>query len=83
VLQPSSLKENLVPRLKGVKKNNWGWAVTTIEGSRGSWLVENPHVPRGFIFGVLIPLDLIEPSSPVTGDSVLLVKNLDRICLVR
>jgi hypothetical protein len=39
--------------------------------------------PRGFVFGVLIPLDLVEPSSLVACDSVLLVKNLDRICLVR
>jgi hypothetical protein len=39
--------------------------------------------PRGFIFGVLISLDLIEPSSLVAGDSILLVENLDGICLVR
>jgi hypothetical protein len=39
-----------------------------------------PHV---FVFGVLIPLDLVEPSSLVACDSVLLVENLDRVCLVR
>jgi hypothetical protein len=39
--------------------------------------------PRGFIFGVFVPLDLVEPSSLVAGDSVLLVENLDRVCLVR
>jgi hypothetical protein len=39
--------------------------------------------PRGFIFGVIIPLDLIEPSSLIARDSVLLVKNLGGICLVR
>jgi hypothetical protein len=38
--------------------------------------------PRGFVFGVLIPLDLGEPSSLVAHDSVLLVENLDGICLV-
>jgi hypothetical protein len=38
---------------------------------------------RGFIFGVIIPLDLVEPTSLVARDSVLLVENLDRICLVR
>jgi hypothetical protein len=32
---------------------------------------------------VLIPLDLIESSSLVVGDSVLLVENLDGIGLVR
>jgi hypothetical protein len=38
--------------------------------------------PRGFIFGVITPLDLVELSSLVTRDSVLLVENLDGICLV-
>jgi hypothetical protein len=38
--------------------------------------------PRGFIFEVIIPLDLVEPSGLVAYDSVLLVKNLDGICLV-
>jgi hypothetical protein len=32
---------------------------------------------------VLIPLDLVELSSLVAGDSVLLVKNLDGVCVVR
>jgi hypothetical protein len=52
-----------------------------MEGSRGSWLVESPHVPT-FIFGVLIPLDLVKSSSLIAGDSVLLVENLDGICLI-
>jgi hypothetical protein len=39
--------------------------------------------PCGFIFRVIISLDLIEPSSLVACDSVLLVENLDEICLVR
>jgi hypothetical protein len=39
--------------------------------------------PRGFIFGVLIPLNLVEPNGLVACDSVLLVENLDRICLLR
>jgi hypothetical protein len=37
---------------------------------------------RGFFFGVIIPLDLVEPGSLVARDSVLLVKNLDGICLL-
>jgi hypothetical protein len=39
--------------------------------------------PCGFIFTVIIPLDLVELSSLVACDSVLLVENLDGICLVR
>jgi hypothetical protein len=39
--------------------------------------------PRGFNFGVVIPLDLVELSSLVARDSVLLVENLDGMCLVR
>jgi hypothetical protein len=38
--------------------------------------------PRGLIFGVIIPLDLVELSSLVACDSVLLVEHLDEICLV-
>jgi hypothetical protein len=38
--------------------------------------------PRDFIFGVVILLDLVEPRSLVACDSVLLVENLDGICLV-
>jgi hypothetical protein len=37
--------------------------------------------PRGFVFGVIIPLDLVEPSSLITRDSVLLVENLGGIWL--
>jgi hypothetical protein len=37
---------------------------------------------RGFVFKVIIPLDPIEPSSLVMRDSVLLIENLDVICLV-
>jgi hypothetical protein len=33
--------------------------------------------PRDFVFGVIIPLYLVEPSSLVARDSVLLVDNLD------
>jgi hypothetical protein len=39
--------------------------------------------PRGFIFRVVIPLDLVEPSSLVTCNSVFLVENLSGICLER
>jgi hypothetical protein len=38
--------------------------------------------PCGFIFRVVIPLDLVEPSSHVARDSVLLVEHLDGMCLV-
>jgi hypothetical protein len=38
--------------------------------------------PHGFIFGVVIPLDLVEPSSLIVCGSVLLVENHDGICLV-
>jgi hypothetical protein len=38
--------------------------------------------PRGFVFRVVIPLDLVEPSSLVACDSGLLVENLDGICLI-
>jgi hypothetical protein len=37
---------------------------------------------RGFVFGVIIPLNLVEPSSLVARDSILFVKNLGGICLV-
>jgi hypothetical protein len=37
---------------------------------------------RGFIFGVIIPLYLVEPSSLIVCDSVLLVENLDGMGLV-
>jgi hypothetical protein len=37
--------------------------------------------PRGLVFGVIIPLDLVEPNSPVTGDSVLLIENPDGVRL--
>jgi hypothetical protein len=39
--------------------------------------------PRGFVFRVVIPLDLVELSSHVACNSVFLVRNLDGICLVR
>jgi hypothetical protein len=38
--------------------------------------------PHDFIFGVVIPLDLVEPSSLIVCDSVLLVENLDGMCLI-
>jgi hypothetical protein len=40
-------------------------------------------LPRGFIFRMIIPLDLVELSSLVARDSILLVESLDGICLVR
>jgi hypothetical protein len=38
--------------------------------------------PCGFIFGVVIPLDLVELSSLAVCDSVLLVEDLDGICFI-
>jgi hypothetical protein len=38
--------------------------------------------PRGFIFGVIIPLYLVEPSSLIACDSVLFIENLDGMGLV-
>jgi hypothetical protein len=38
--------------------------------------------PRVFIFGVIIPLNLVEPSSLVARDSVHLNENLDGMGLV-
>jgi hypothetical protein len=38
--------------------------------------------PHGFIFRMIIPLNLVEPSSLVALDSVLLVENFDGMCLV-
>jgi hypothetical protein len=53
------------------------WKELTIVG-----LQELLMFPCGFIFRVVIPLDLVESSSLVACDSILLVENLDRICLV-
>jgi hypothetical protein len=38
--------------------------------------------PHGFIFRVIILLNLVEPSSVVARDLVLLVNNLDGMCLI-
>jgi hypothetical protein len=38
--------------------------------------------PCDFIFGVIILLNLVKSGSLVLSDSVLLVRNLDGICLV-
>jgi hypothetical protein len=38
--------------------------------------------PRGFIFGMIIPLNLVKLGSLVVRYSVLLVEILDGICLV-
>jgi hypothetical protein len=62
-------------------KSEWGWLPQWKElGVTG--LQELLMFPRDFIFVVIIPLDLVEPSSLVACDSVYLVENLDRICLV-
>jgi hypothetical protein len=64
-------------------KSEWGW------GGLPRWKelgVVGPQelltFPRGFIFRVVLPLDLVEPSRLVACDSVLLVENLDGMCLV-
>jgi hypothetical protein len=38
--------------------------------------------PRGFIFGVIIPLNLVKSGSLVAGESVLLIENLGGVCRV-
>jgi hypothetical protein len=38
--------------------------------------------PHGFIFRMIIPLNFVDLSSLVAGDSILLVENLGGICLV-
>jgi hypothetical protein len=38
--------------------------------------------PRDIIFGMILPLNLVEPSTLVVVDSVLLVENLGGVCLV-
>jgi hypothetical protein len=38
--------------------------------------------PHGFVFGVTIPLNLVEPSGLVACDSVLLVENFGGVCLI-
>jgi hypothetical protein len=38
--------------------------------------------PHGFIFRVVIPLVLVEPTSLVVCDLVLLVEDLDGICFI-
>jgi hypothetical protein len=43
---------------------------------------EVPMFPHGFIFGMIIQLNLVELCSLVAGDSVLLVENFGGICLV-
>jgi hypothetical protein len=83
VLQPSPIKEKSHPEIGNNGKDGGGW----------HWLprwkkvgVVGPQkvfmFPRGFIFRMIIPLNFVEPSGLVAGDSVLLVKNLDGICLV-
>jgi hypothetical protein len=69
---PHPLKN--IPRLKKAKDGEV-WI---------SYLDERNSVfPRGFIFRVVILLNLVEPSSLVSCDSVLLIENLGGICLVR
>jgi hypothetical protein len=56
--------------------------VTSLEEVRVVGSQEFFMLPRGFIFDVIIPLDFVELSSLVMHDSVLLVENLDGICLL-
>jgi hypothetical protein len=56
--------------------------VTSLEEVRVVGSQEFFMLPRGFVFDVIIPLDFVELSSLVMHDSVLLVENLDGICLL-
>jgi hypothetical protein len=52
---------------------------------KGTQVVGSQEVilfPHGLVFGVIILLNLVELSSLVACDSILLVKNLGGICLV-
>jgi hypothetical protein len=51
-------------------------------GSQGNWITGSLHVLMWLVFGVIIPLYLVELSSLVVFDSVLLVENLDGMGLV-
>jgi hypothetical protein len=56
--------------------------ITLMEGTRGSWIAGIPHVPTWLHLRSSHSLDLVEPSSHVACDSVLLVENLDEMRLV-
>jgi hypothetical protein len=68
--------------LHGCIKVNEGWVVTSMGETQVVGSQEFSTFPCDFVFGVIIPLDLIEPSSLVMCDSVLLVDNLGGVCLV-
>jgi hypothetical protein len=73
------LKENLILRLKyGKGGEGWhwlpSWKMVRLVGPYKVFMF-----PRGFIFRMIIPLNLVKLSSLVVGDSVLLVENLDWI----
>jgi hypothetical protein len=53
-----------------------------MEETRDSWIAGILHVPTWLHLRSNIPLDLIELSSLVVHDSILLVNNIGGICLV-
>jgi hypothetical protein len=64
---------------KGERGVGWlpRWKELGVVGSQEVFMF-----PHGFIFRVIIPFYLVEPSSLVTCDSVMLVENLDGMGLV-
>jgi hypothetical protein len=57
-------------------KSARGWRLPRWKELRVVGPQELRMFPCGFIFGVIIPLDHVEPGSLVMCDSVLLVENL-------
>jgi hypothetical protein len=53
-----------------------------MEGTRGSWIVETPHVPTWLHLQSDRSIGSCRLSSLVVCDLVLLVENLDGICIV-
>jgi hypothetical protein len=83
VLQPSPLKRESHPEIEvNAKKVNKVWIVNSIEETRVVGSQEFFMFPRGFIFGVIIPLNLVELSGLVVCDPVLLVENLGGVCFL-
>jgi hypothetical protein len=79
---PPPLKEISPRDCKERIKASGGGVVNSMEGTGVVGSQEVFMFPCGFVFRVIIPLYLVELSSLVTCDSVLLVKNLDGMGLV-
>jgi hypothetical protein len=80
---PPNFKKESHPVIKVKEKGEWG--VDWLPWQKNLRVV-GPHeffmFPRGFILGVIIPLNLVKLGSIVSGDSVLLLEDIGGICLV-